>query len=596
MNIHVFHGIAVATAIFASAYIVQADTRIAGDVFSDAVFWYSGATDVGNDTFFHTGDVRDVRCFGDASHALNKSSRFGAGTSPTVITNMPVVHPHAWVTNADETCVYFRQPVDYSLADPKISPAGIKLPQLFSFGYKTNMTVVARIRWEGPTRSGGSSYLFGIGRKGGKGGFQVGISSVGGLIAYINAGGGAETLYFSRDESVAIHSNQWVDLAFTVANDKITTYRAQESYGSGYWYKNVQNLPNHAKLDVTNVVNEFTFGTGGTGIPDGARTYSAYKSAWAVFRGQFAELAIWNRELSEGEIAEAFGSSTAKLRFGVSDGSGGEFAGTAVSGQAVKPQDWRGFSAVLSKEKPSLSVEFPIEAHEVELSQVLSILSTESSASGKVEIKINGETVSTKYVNAGVLRRIYIPGRFFKRNDNTLTLKWLGEGEFKLDSLVIGGAWQLGYADSKIDEFCKRNRYRTTFNICGSQVWATRLNRGVESAANYDFLKIVFPMTSGSAKGEHTLTIPLLCTTTGTNPLELQITVNGTVKTVFSVSSHSYSEPDVLKLELADGELVTGENTIELRIVDKTSSHGIAFDYIRLESAAFRDTFGITVR
>ena len=49
MNIHVFHGIAVATTIFASAYIVQADTRIAGDVFSDAAFWYSGATDVGND-------------------------------------------------------------------------------------------------------------------------------------------------------------------------------------------------------------------------------------------------------------------------------------------------------------------------------------------------------------------------------------------------------------------------------------------------------------------------------------------------------------------------------------------------------------------
>jgi hypothetical protein len=171
---------------------------------------------------------------------------------------------------------------------------------------------------------------------------------------------------------------------------------------------------------------------------------------------------------------------------------------------------------------------------------VLTILSTESSASGKVEIKMNGETVAAKYVKAGVSRRIYIPGSFFKGNDNTLTLKWLGDGEFKLDSLVVGGSWQLGYADSQIDEFCKRNRYRTTFNICGSQVWATRLNRGVESAANYDFLKIVFPMTSGSAKGAHTLTIPLLCTTTGTNPFELQITVNGTVKTVFSVSSHSY--------------------------------------------------------
>ena len=230
MNIHIFHGIAVATAIFASAYIVQADTRIVGDVFSDAAFWYSGATDVGNDTYFDTGDVRDVKHFSDADHALNKSSRFGAGWSLTAITNMPVVHPHAWVTN-NETCVYFRQPVDYSLADPKISPAGIKLPQLFPFGYKTNMTVVARLRWEGPTRSGGNSYLFGID---GKGGFQVGISSVGGLIAYINAGGGAETLYFSTDESVAIHSNQWVDLAFTVANDKITTYRALESYASGY--------------------------------------------------------------------------------------------------------------------------------------------------------------------------------------------------------------------------------------------------------------------------------------------------------------------------------------------------------------------------
>ena len=180
MNRHVLHGVAVATAIFASAYSVQANTKITGDVFADAAFWFSGATDVGNDTYFDTGDVRDVRRFADASHALNKSSWYGAGRSLTVITNMPVVHPHAWVTNDNETCVYFRQPVS-SDADPKISPACIKLPQLFPFGYKTNMTVVTRFRWEGPTRSGGNSYLFGMD---GKGGFLVGISSVGGLIAY----------------------------------------------------------------------------------------------------------------------------------------------------------------------------------------------------------------------------------------------------------------------------------------------------------------------------------------------------------------------------------------------------------------------------
>ena len=592
MNRHVLHGVAVATAIFASVYSVQADTKITGDVFSDAAFWFSGATDVGNDTYFDTGDVRDVRRFADASHALNKSSWYGAGRSLTVITNMPVVHPHAWVTNDNETCVYFRQPVS-SDADPKISPACIKLPQLFPFGYKTNMTVVTRFRWEGPTRSGGNSYLFGMD---GKGGFQVGISSVGGLIAYINAGGGAETLKFSTDESVAIQSNQWVELAFTVANDKITTYRAQESYSNGYWYKNNQTLPTHAKLDVTNIVNQFTFGSGSSGLPTGSRTYSAYKSAWSVFRGQFAELAIWNRELSEAEIAEAFGSRAEKLRFGVPDGSGDEFAGTDVSGQALKPQDWRAFSAVLSEKSPSLSVGFAVEAYEAGLPQVLTILSTESSASGKVEIKMNGEAVASKYVKAGESRRIYIPGGYFTSNENTLTLKWLGEGELKLDSLVVGGSWQLGYADSSINEFSARNRYRTTFNICGSQVWSTRLNKGMSSDMYYDFLKIVFPLTSGSAKGAHVLTVPLLCTTTGTDPLELQVTVNGTVKTVFPVSSHSYSDPDVLKLELADGELVPGANTIELRNVHETGGKAIAFDYIRLESAAFRDTFCIMVR
>lgn len=591
MKKHVLHCVAVGAAIFAGAHNAQADAKIAGDVFSDAAFWYSGATDVGKDTYFDAGDVRDVRHFADADHSLNMSSRFGCAKANTAITNMPVVHPHAWATN-NETCVYFKQPVN-SDEDPKISPVGIKLPQLFSFGYKTNMTVVARLRWEGPTRSGVNSYLFGAE---GKGGFQFGISSVGGLIAYINAGGGANTLYFSTDESVAIQSNQWVELAFTVANDKITTYRTQESYSSGYWYKNTKDLPTHAKLDVTNVVNVFTFGAGSTGLPTGARTYNSYKSAWSVFRGQFAELAIWNRALSEEEIAEAFGSRAEKLRFGVPDGSGDEFAGTDVSGQAVKPQDWRDFSAVLSAESPSLSVGFPVEAHEAGLSQVLTILSTESSASGKVEIKMNGETVAAKYVKAGVSRRIYIPGSFFKGNDNTLTLKWLGDGEFKLDSLVVGGSWQLGYADSKTDEFCKRNRYRTTFNIYGSQVWSTRLNRGVSSESGYEFLKILFPLTSGAAKGAHMLTVPLLCTTTGTDPLELQVTVNGTVKTVFPVSSHSYSDPDVLKLELADGELVTGANTIELRNVHEIAGKAIAFDYIRLESAAFRDTFCITVR
>ena len=552
-----------------------------GNVFADALFWYSGAHDANNDKMFDTGDMRDVRHFADASHALNQCTRVGGVKGCTAITNMPVTHVHACFTNMNETCLYLKQPVDDS-EDPKILPAGIRLPDLFQLGFQSNFSAVVRFRWEGPTRTGGNTRLLSLGYDGTTtGGMLFGMDGSGNLTSYFST---SETLSYSTDATYAIHPGVWVDVAIVVENGVIRTYRIMEDYNmaNGMWYKKTVDMPTKARTDTTSVNNRFAVGYDGGGLPSGARTYSAYRSAWSTFRGQIQQVAIWDRALTDAEVAEVFGCQSEKLRIGVPDGSSDEFAGNGVSGTVDKPEDWRNFTSTLTEENPSVSFSFTLGEHEANLPQNVSILSTPSSAEGYLSVAVNGQPVSARFVNAGVVKNIFIKNKFFREAVNALTLTWQGTGTFKLDALAVGGSWQVGMADSSYGEFSKRNKYRKTYYQYGPQTWAGRCNNGVATDTNYEDNTIVFNVTAPLASGEHVLEIPCCCSTSGSDPLELKVSVNGVEKTIFNVLSRAIVSPNVLKLTLADGDIVAGANFIELRNVHETAGTAIVYDYIRL--------------
>ena len=569
-----------------TALCAYGEAQQTGNVFSDAVFWYSGTAVDNGDGYFNQGELRDVRHVAQDEnlHSLNRSYRIGYNSLMQIaFTNMPVAHPHACITNASETCIYLRQPLeDPTVADPKLKASAIRLPDLFTMGYHSNVTAVMRFRWEGYTRPGINTWLLllGKGQNGDNGGYMLGIESTGNIRSYFTAGG--ESITHSTDASVAIHSNVWVDVAVTFGNDRVTVYRAMEDYSGGYWYKHYASLP--AKAMATNSVgNGFSVGCSDLSMVNGARTYSSYKSIWGSFRGQIQQVAIWNRTLTDAEIAEAFGCQSEKLRFGVPDGSSGEFAGERVSGTPEKPEDWREYRPELTAESPSLTLNFTLADYESDLPLFLNVIPTPSSSAGRVSLSVNGQDINSRPVQPGESFNLFVRGRYFCEGLNTLTLTWQGSGSFGIDALALGGSWRLGVVNNSFNEFTSVNRYRRTYYMYGRQTWLSRLNRGVTSSTDYRDNTIVFPMLPSMAAGEHILTIPFICTVAGADLVPVQVLVNGVVKSEFNVTSHSYDAFDVLKLTLADGDLVAGANTIEVRHVGEGGS--AYYDYIQVRAA-----------
>ena len=565
-----------------------------GNVFFDAAYWFSGsAIDDNSNTYFDSREMREMRhvSYDERSHALNATSRHGASmTSSIAITNMPVAHPHACITNSSETCLYFRQPIynpDEALDKQQIGGSAIRLPDLFTMGYQSNMTAVVRLRWEGPTYSGVNSHLLalGYGQDSDNGGISLSISSAGNLFSDFRAGG--DRLFYGTGETYAIPSNVWVDVAISLGNGRICVYRAFDGCANSSpafgWYKYTANLP--SKAAATNSVgNGFSVGCFGIAWSSKFPTYAGDKSRWNVFRGQIQQVAIWNRTLSDAEVAEAFGCQAEKLRYGVPDGSSGEFAGISVSGTPEKPEDWRSFAPSLTEENPSLTLGFTLGAHESGLPQVLNVLSTPTSASGIVELSVNGQSVAAETVRPGVGRNFFVKKDFLVEGANTLTLTWRGTGTFGVDALALGGSWQVGLADGSNAEFAEKNRYKKTYYLYGPATWANRCKGAITTDTDYENNAIVFPMTAALAAGDHILEIPF-----NRNWSELgddgrvRISVNGVEKRVFSFGA-GFSAGNTLKLKLPDGSLVPGENSIEVRNVYEGGGSGVTYDYIRLRA------------
>ena len=578
--------IAASLAILSPAFASEAGT---GDVFSDALFWFSGAFDANGDHAFDTGDLRDVRHMDDASHTLNSSVKAGVSKNYIVITNMPVVHPHAAITNQSETCFYLTQPVN---ASQQVSPTGIQLPDLFNIGYQSNFTAVVRFRWEGPTTDGKMSYLISLGYAGSQGGLAFGIGSTGNLRSYFPSG----FQDHGTSESYAIHSNVWADVALVVESGTVKVYRIMEDYNmvSGQWHIWSGNLPQTVRTNDVATASRFAIGYNGASLPTGPRG-TGNAAAWNVFRGQISQLAIWGRALSAHEVAEAFGCRVDKLRMGVPDGGSGEFAGSSLSGAPAKPEDWRDYSGTLTSASPTLTLSVALSAQEAALPLKLGVIAATGSATGEMAVSANGQAAEAHLVSAGHEKTFFIPAKLLQEGDNAIALTWRGSGAFALDALTLGGSWQLGNANNSQGEFGSRNRYRTTYYLYGTNTWS-RFNNGVGSDTGMATNTVVFTMAPASAEGAHVLEVPLWCSTTGDYAIPVEVYLNGTRLTSKDVSSRSMSSPDVLKVRLEDGELKPGANTLAFVNAYGGTQTAVCYDYIRVTARPPSDATVFVVR
>ena len=154
------------------------------------------------------------------------------------------------------------------------------------------------------------------------------------------------------------------------------------------------------------------------------------------------------RALSDDEVHEAWGWPHEKVfKVGLENGASNEFGSNAAP--AAQTIDAYG---PLGEKSPNIppggtwTVTFFGATNEVGLAQLLTLTATAGSAVGTISASVNGTSVGSQTIFPGRTATWYVPGTAFKKGpNNTLTLtRTGGSGNVVVDSLSIGGSWQIG--------------------------------------------------------------------------------------------------------------------------------------------------------
>jgi hypothetical protein len=166
---------------------------------------------------------------------------------------------------------------------------------------------------------------------------------------------------------------------------------------------------------------------------------------------------VWNRQLSEAEIREAFAFPRSDvLRIGVDNGDGREFIKSSADDTVVNADDWYTMPSKLSPDE-KVDIEFSLRSFESSLSQILRLTAAPGTGQGaRLSVLVNGTAIEdVLHAAVGKVKAILLPGMLFREGRNTLRLTNVSDKDVKFDSLALGGSWQMGVPDDSSAEFVK---------------------------------------------------------------------------------------------------------------------------------------------
>lgn len=201
---------------------------------------------------------------------------------------------------------------------------------------------------------------------------------------------------------------------------------------------------------------------------DSRNTSSSYNT-WKVFRGSIQSFAIWTNTLTEAEMREAAAWPRTDIwRVGVENDSTREF-GNGTGDEAVDADRWNLPTGIAAGGEVTLK--FPLDATgEAEMNEEIRLKATSASASATVRMAVNGTSLGTKSVSAGLERRWVVPAACLLPGvTNTLTLTRTdeGAGHLQIDALSFGGSLQYGKRDDSFHEFVREYDCQTTYDLIG---------------------------------------------------------------------------------------------------------------------------------
>ena len=457
-------------------------------VFDDAVAWWRTPTDTNGDHKLGTTELPDALHIGNPSDFRNTISITGAGSNVTVRTE-EVFMPYRGVSLGAQPCVHFSVNVLATNSAGKITKGDcsrVVLPKLFAVTNAAEYSAVIRFKaYSMPQPAVNDSTLLQMGYSWSSD-FGVCLclrSDVPG--ATILDGGdaiwpvivpGKSTIQKftgtnekrtlpSRSYAYRLTTNQWIDVAFTVKNKKLTLYTAPEG-----------GLPlvQTGTAGGTNpTANSQTWSLGG----EQGQTVSTATSV-KNFDGSIHQVAIWNRCLSSNEVVEAFSyPGMNQWQLGVDNGSAEEFAGDGSPVDLGGDSDFRNVPSSIAA-GASLVVNFNTATNEAGLSQVLRVKTTAASGKSRMNVNLNGHAIGTMDVSSGKESSLDVRKGLTVAGPNTLSIANVGTGRVEFDTIQFGGSVQLGVANYSSGEFLQETYADKRFDLVSKATG--RLSRAIK--------------------------------------------------------------------------------------------------------------------
>lgn len=238
---------------------------------------------------------------------------------------------------------------------------------------------------------------------------------------------------FSLPDASVMKTNLWTDLLVSVKTNAASVYLVREG---GALYKSTVVLG--FEQDLTKTGNIF-LGAMGVSLSD----CKAYHGCV-----QIADFAYWRRGISEDEALDMMQCPLSDYaRLGVENGSSGEF--TAQGSGASTPGswgEWRDLPGTLSAGR-TMTFSFTLPENYEKVNQILSLTAVPGSPVCPLPVKVNGTSVGDLEFS-GVSQKAYLllTSENLVVGDNTIKIG-AGEASVEVDTISVGGGWQLGVQD-----------------------------------------------------------------------------------------------------------------------------------------------------
>lgn len=431
-----------------------------GSVFDDAKFKLDIRGDPNNNAYIDSGEVGNAFEYsasssdsvvyggGNGNSSISASQYASQGTAKygtlPYISSVSVVNPYDGSTSSRQ-CLILPQEKKTENSKTYWAENGIVLPtSAVPLGYDGYLTTYARFKWDGNTSS--PNHLVGNGWDGTYGSSDNGVS------VYLDGEGKVGILNNNKmgSSAVKVGANVWCDLFVVTHNETING--AAKGVSDIYLYKaNAGASPTLVTGSYTgNVVNcsaskiRLSIGSYLLNSTGWHQPMSGGNIAPRAFKGTVADVMIWDRAITSGEMEEVMAGITqgGEWQIGAMNGSANEFNDTTPADvYDVQTMPWNKMRKSLTAENPSLTLSTTMTSDDHKRNRTLTFTPILSgAASAPVEVSLNGTVVGE--IDLATTTSITLPRKLWRHgsglaNTIVVTRKAPVAGTVQFDAISL---------------------------------------------------------------------------------------------------------------------------------------------------------------